>query len=270
MKLEKVLPCLVVAAMLPTNVKAVEDIASPFYLPSEMENLSTTSLAYNRTNFDDAGAKEDFILRETLLVGFGMENALMASIGNRFNFEYLTNEDYNNDLNLDYELGVKTNLRSANGVVMQLGASYYTYNPRSWYGRNGDAKEKIRKEKGNTRWYKELRGEAKVGYELEDGLMPYASFGIDSNLDDSDRDFYYTAFAGIHKVENSFSFDAGLRYEFETSNDKNQTLSAQGAADYFINDTMTIGGLLDYRLVGSENHDIDYNYTAEARFKILF
>ena len=33
---------------------------------------------------------------------------------------------------------------------------------------------------------------------------------------------------------------------------------------------MTIGGLLDYRLVGSENPDIDYNYTAEARFKILF
>ena len=270
MKLEKVLPCLVVAAMLPTNVKAVEDIASPFYLPSEMENLSTTSLAYNRTNFDDAGAKEDFILRETLLVGFGMENALVASIGNRFNFEYLTNEDYNNDLNLDYELGVKTNLRSANGVVMQLGASYYTYNPRSWYGRSGKAKEKIREKYGNTRWHKEVRGDIKVGYEMEDGLMPYGGVGIDGVLDDCDRDFYYTADAGVHKLEDGFSFDAALKYGFETNNNKDHTLSAQGAADYFINDTMTIGGLLDYRLVGSESPDIDYSYTAEARFKILF
>lgn len=270
MKLEKVLPCLVVAAMLPTNVKAVEDIASPFYLPSEMENLSTTSLAYNRTNFDDAGAKEDFILRETLLVGFGMENALMASIGNRFNFEYLTNEDYNNDLNLDYELGVRKNLRSEDGVIVQVGASYYTYNPRSWYGRSGKAKEKIREKYGNTRWHKEIRGDIKVGYEMEDGLMSYGGVGIDGVLDDCDRDFYYTAVAGVHKLEDGFSFDAALKYGFETNNNKDHTLSAQGAADYFINDTMTIGGLFDYRLLGSENPDIDYNYTAEARFKILF
>ena len=109
-----------------------------------------------------------------------------------------------------------------------------------------------------------------AGYEMEDGLLPYASIGVDANLDDADRDFYYNAFAGIHKLENGFTYGAGLRYEFETSADRNRTLSAEASADYYINDTMSVGGVIDYRMLGDEEPKLDSQYSAEARFKILF
>lgn len=270
MKLHKILAVFACGSLFVLNAQANEDFVSPLYVPSELETLSTTSLAYERTNFDSAAAEENLILRETALVGFGQETAILASIGNRFNLDGITSEQYNNEHNFDYELGLIKNWRSANGVIVQTGASYYTYNPRSWYGRSAQAKEKIRENKGNTRWYKEARAEIKAGYELEDGLLPYASLGVDANLDDADRDFYYNAFAGIHKLENDFAYGAGLRYEFETSADRNRSLSAEVNADYYINDTMSVGGVVDYRVAGDENPKIDSQYSAEARFKILF
>lgn len=255
---------------LSANAYANEDFVSPLYVPSELETLSTTSLTYERTDFDGDSAKEDLILRETLLVGFSQETAIKASVGNRFNLKGITSEEYNNEHNFDYELGALKNWRTENGAIVQGGMSYYTYNPRSWYGRSHQAKEKIREIKGNTRWYKEARAEVKAGYELEDGLLPYASLGINANLDDADRDFYYNAFAGVHKLENSFAYGAGLRYEFETSADKNRTLSAEASADYYIDDNISIGGVIDYRVIGDEEPKIDSQYSAEARFKVLF
>lgn len=252
------------------EAKAVEDITSEFYLPSDLENLSTTSVGYQRTKIKHTGADEDFTLREEALIGIGEETAALVNIANRFNFKYLTNEDYNNDLNLDYELGIRKNLHSTDGLILQAGASYYTYNPRSWYGRSSEAKAKIREAFGNTRWHKELRGEVKLGYELENGLLPYAALELSGNIDDADRNLYYTTFAGIHKLENNFSFDTGLRYEFETSDKNDENWYIQGAADYFINDSMTIGGYADYRFAGSTDLKIDYGYTTELRFKILF
>ena len=269
MKLHKILAVFALVG-LSANAHANEDFVSPLYVPSDLETLSTTSVGYERTNFDGAGAKEDLILRETALVGFSQETAVMASIGNRFNVEGATNEDYNNQHNFDYELGMLKNWRTEGGLIVQTGASYYTYNPRSWYGRSNEAKEKIRENKGNTRWYKEARAEVKAGYEMEDGLLPYASLGVDANLDDADRDFYYNAFAGVHKLEDGFTYGAGLRYEFETSADRNRTLSAEASADYYLGDNMSIGGVVDYRMAGEEEPKLDSQYSAEARFKILF
>ena len=134
---------------LSANAYANEDFVSPLYVPSELETLSTTSLTYERTDFDGDSAKEDLILRETLLVGFSQETAIKASVGNRFNLKGITSEEYNNEHNFDYELGALKNWRTENGAIVQGGMSYYTYNPRSWYGRSHQAKEKIRENKGN-------------------------------------------------------------------------------------------------------------------------
>ena len=71
-------------------------------------------------------------------------------------------------------------------------------------------------------------------------------------------------------MENEFAYGAGLRYEFETSADKNRTLSAEASADYYINDNMSIGGVVDYRVIGDEEPKLNSHYGAEARFKILF
>ena len=270
MKLHKILAVFALSGLFATNANANEDFVSPLYIPNDLETLSTTSLTYERTNFDGKAAEEDLILRETVLLGFGQEASILASIGNRFNSEGVTSEQYNNGHNLDYELGLVKNWRTENGFILQTGASYYTYNPRSWYGRSGQAKEKIRETKGNTRWYKEAKAEIKAAYELEDGLLPYASLGVNANLDDADRDFYYNAFAGVHKLENNFAYGAGLRYEFETSADRDRVLNAEASADYYINDTMSIGGIVDYRVAGDEEPKTNSRYSAEARFKILF
>lgn len=270
MKLHKILAAFALIGLYSGNANATEDFVSPLYVPSDLETLSTTSVAYKRTNLDGEASKEDLILRETALIGFGQEAAILASVGNRFNLEGATSEQYNNQHNLDYELGMVANWRTDNGVIVQTGASYYTYNPRSWYGRSPQAKEKIREDKGNTRWYKEARAELKAGYEMEDGLLPYASLGVDANLDDADRDFYYNIFAGIHKLENNFAYGAGLRYEFETSADRNKTLSAEASADYYFNDNVSLGGVIDYRMAGDEEPKLDSQYSAEARLKILF
>jgi hypothetical protein len=270
MKLHKFLSVLALVGLYNGHAIANEDFVSPLYVPSDLETLSTTSVTYERTNFDGEASTEDLILRETALVGFGQEIAFLASIGNRFNMEGITSEQYNNQHNLDYELGLIKNWRTSDGIIIQTAASYYTYNPRSWYGRSTQAKEKIKENKGNTRWYKEARAEVKAGYEMGDGLIPYVSLGIDANLDDADRDFYYNAFAGIHKLENNFAYGAGLKYEFETSADRNRTLRAEVSADYYISDTMSIGGVVDYRVIGDEEPKVDSHYSAEARFKILF
>ena len=247
-----------------------DDITSPFYVPSLGEVFSETAVSYDRVSYKGSKADEDFSLKENLDIGLDEEFAIRIALSNRFNTKNLTNKEYNNDMNLDYELGVRKTFRAANGLISNFGASYYTYNPRSWYGRGAAAKEKIREKNGNTRWYKELRGEGKIGYELEEGLIPYASLNISGNIDDADRELYYRAFAGIHKIESAFSYDVGLRYDFEFGSDSDEAWYMQAASDYFFNDMITVGGFADYRFAGTSDPKVDYGYTLGARLKILF
>ena len=247
-----------------------DDITSPFYVPSLGEVFSETAVSYDRTSYKGNKVDEDLTLKETIDFGVGEEFAIRAALSNRFNTKYASNQDYNNDFNLDYELGARKTWHAANGLISSFGASYYTYNPRSWYGRGAASKAKIKEAHGNTRWYKELRGEGKLGYELEDGLTPYASLGVRGNIDDTDRELYYRAFAGVHKLENAFSYDVGLRYDFEFGSDSEEAWYMQAASDYFFNDMITLGGFADYRFAGSSDPKVDYGYTLGAKLKILF
>lgn len=261
---------LLLAGVCLSSPAMAEDITSPFYVPSVAEYLSDTSVTIDRTRYKNDTVQKDLALKEKFQIGIGEEASILMALGNRFNLKHVTNKDYNNDLNLDYELGANKAYHAANGLVAKIGASYYTYNPRSWYGRGAAAKEKIKAERGNTRWYKELRGDVAIGYAMEDMLTPYASLGINGNIDDADRELYYRAFAGVHKMENSFSYDVGMRYEFEFGSDSEEAWFMQLASDYFLNESITLGGYADYRFAGTSDPKIDYNYTLEARLKILF
>ena len=245
------------------NANAIEDITSPFYLPSETEVFSDTSVAYNRISWKDFSATEDLELRENILIGIGQEAAVMVNVANHFNTKSITSENYNNDLNLDYELGLFKNWRYENGVVLQAGASYFTYDPESWFGKDSKIPQ-------NDRWYKELHGHLKLGYELEDGLTPYLGMNISGNVDNSDRNITYNTVAGVHKLEYGYSFDAALGYEFDDSEDNNVNWYMLGAGDYFIKDNMTLGAAATYRFAGDNTPEMDYGYGVEARFKILF
>ena len=255
---------------LTTNTSYAQDITSDLYLPSEHEFASDTAINFRKFEFKDNRADKNFILRESLDTGIGEQTALRFVLANRFNSADLSSQQYNNDFNMDYELGIAKNFMLTENWVMQLGGSYYTFDPQSWYGHSYGAKSQIRNDLGNSRWYKELRGKIKTGYELEDGLMPYATFEVDGNIDNSNRHLEYTTFAGIHKNEITYSYDVGLRYQFASNSDNNESWFMQGASDYFINDDMSIGGYADYRFAGSYTPKMDYGYSIGARFKVKF
>ena len=104
MRYTSLLPTVALAFIATSIANAAEDFTSELYLPSEMETLYDTSISFGRTSLKKHEAKEDFVLRETALIGFDNEAAVLASVGNRFNFKHVTNEDYNNDLNKMQEI----------------------------------------------------------------------------------------------------------------------------------------------------------------------
>ena len=57
MKLHKIIAVFACGGLFVANAQANEDFVSPLYVPSELETLSTTSVAYERSDFDGADAK---------------------------------------------------------------------------------------------------------------------------------------------------------------------------------------------------------------------
>ena len=135
---------LATAAVMFAGAANAEDITAPMYLPGAGKVLSNTSLQYERTSLKhNAGAGEDFRASEEITYGVTDNFSVVAEIGNQFDFEGLTNQEYNNDHNFDYAIGAKYNMQHGNWLA-QVGASYYTFDPKSWYGHRGN----------DERWYR--------------------------------------------------------------------------------------------------------------------
>ena len=75
-----------------------EDITAPMYLPGTGKVLSNTSVQYDRTKLKhNGGAAEDFRAAEEITYGVTDDFAVVAELGNQFDFKGLTNQEYNND-----------------------------------------------------------------------------------------------------------------------------------------------------------------------------
>ena len=251
---------LATAAFVYAGVAHAEDITSPMYLPGEGQLLSNTSLAYDRTKLKhNFGTGEDLRLAEEITYGITNNFSIVAEIGNRFDFEGFTNQEYNNDHNFDYAIGAKYNIRQGQWLS-QIGVGYYTYDPKSWYGHHGN----------DERWYKSVNADVKVGYEMANGWLPYTSFSVDSRVDYSDRPMYYSWFGGVHKTGDKYSVDAGIRYDFELDGTNTNTWWVEAQANYFVNENIAVGLFGDYYLGGNYNGIIDYDYTLGLSAKVLF
>ncbi len=212
---------LATAAVMFAGAANAEDITAPMYLPGAGKVLSNTSLQYERTSLKhNAGAGEDFRASEEITYGVTDNFSVVAEIGNQFDFEGLTNQEYNNDHNFDYAIGAKYNMQHGNWLA-QVGASYYTFDPKSWYGHRGN----------DERWYKEISANVKLGYDLQNGWMPYTSFTADSRIDYADRPMEYSWFNGFHKTGGKYSVDAGIRYDFTLDGTNTNTWWAQAEAN---------------------------------------
>ncbi len=251
---------LATAAVMFAGAANAKDITSPMYLPGAGQLLSDTSIGYTRTSLKhNLGAGEDFRLSEEVTYGVTDNFSVVAELGNSFDFEGLTNQEYNNDHNFDYTIGAKYNMRSGN-LLSQVGVSYFTYDPKSWYGHRGN----------DARWQKYLNGEVKVGYELQNGWLPYTAFSATGNIDNYDRSVDYSWFGGVHKTGGKYSVDAGIRYDFNLDDANTNTWWVEAEANYFVRENIAVGLFGDYYLGGNYNDMIDYDYTLGLSAKVLF
>lgn len=261
------------AAVMFTSSAFAADITNPFFLPTQGKFLSDTSVEYSRAKMD-LGAQlgevvgKDIYANETLTFGLTDNLAIVGSIGNTFDYD--KDDELNNDHNFDYMLGVKYN-HNFGKVLTQVGVSYWTMDPRSWYGTSGEGDEY-----DTNRWEKELGGYVQVGYDMG-CFTPYTYFSIDSNIDKSNREQNYTWFIGAHKMFDKVALDAGFRYAFGDEDMGNgqgdaheEAWFVEASADYYVKDNFTLGLYGDYYLGGTGHEDVEYDYTIGLNAKVLF
>ena len=251
MKLKSVL--LASAAVLFAGSAVAADLTNPFYLPGKGQMTSDTKAQYFRQD-----GEYNFSASEELAYGLTDNLAIVGTLGNRFDHE----GEYNNSHNFDYEIGAKYNMEHGR-IKAQVAASYYTYDPQSWYGQSyaGDPEDGQ-----NDRWQKYINGEVKLGADMCDGLMPYASYKFSGQIDSADREFYQSAFLGVHKYAGKWAADGGIRYDFETDGRNENGVYAEAGADYYPMDKLAVGAFGDYGIGGEGTDD----YTVGLRAKVLF
>ena len=255
MKLKSVL--LASAAVLFAGSAVAADLTNPFYLPGKGQMTSDTKIEYFREK-DGNGHYDNYFASEELAYGLTDNLAIVGTIGNYFDHE----GEYNNSHNFDYEIGAKYNMEHGR-IKAQVAASYYTYDPQSWFGQSdaGDLEDGE-----NDRWQKYINGEVKLGADMCDGLMPYASYKFSGQIDSADREFDQSAFVGVHKYAGKWAADGGIRYDFETDGKNANGVFAQAGADYYPMDKLAVGAYGDYGIGGEGTDD----YTVGLRAKVLF
>ncbi|MBR2299513.1 MAG: hypothetical protein IJ870_02945 [Alphaproteobacteria bacterium] len=243
------------AATLMASVAHARDFTGSLFLPDKGEFLSDTEIEWSRAKARHMKPIKNFAVSEELTYGLTDNFSVYGGIMNAFNFDRLTSRQYNNEHNFAYEIGAKYNYNYDN-ILTQVGLGYFTFKPKSWYGRGAD-----------SGWYKQVQFEAQIGYDMGNGLVPYAMFTLDTPIDQSSRPIDYSVFGGVHKTLDKWALDGGLRYEFSTHGKNTNQWYIQGEANYFLTDSVAVGVHGDYFLGGSTyQHDI----TLGAQLKVLF
>lgn len=252
------------AVMFAAGTASAADLTGAFYLPGEGKFASDTKVQYQRVEPKDINYKYNaWRASEEITYGVTNDFAVFGRLGNEFDTEGL----YNNDHNFDYEVGAAYNMRSGN-VLAQVRGSYYTANPKDYVGkRNTDA-----------RWQKYVNGEVRLGYDMGDGLTPYMTYGFEGQVDEADRAFTQSVFAGVHKYAGNWALDGGVRYNFDTDGKNKNSVYAEAEADYYPVENVAVGVYGSYYLAGRGNDtelvgipvEIDKDYTTGVRVKVEF
>ncbi len=256
---------------------AGDDITAAFYTPAQGKFLSSTTLTRGVQKVDLGGLAKvkikELVAEEELTYGVTDNFAVFGAISNNFNEKYnifgVKDKPYNNNHNFAYELGGKYTVQH-NSVLAQAALSYMTYDPRSWYGKDGEDDLY-----STNKWEKVINAQVKLGYVLDCGLTPYTTFSVSDNVTHSAKDKTYSWFLGAHKMLDKVSLDGGVRYDFNSDDAESWYLQAE--ANYFVKDNITVGVFGDYYLGGSPiesglvtRKDVDYNYDLGLNVKVAF
>ena len=246
---------LATAAVLFGTQAMAADLTNPFFTPNKGQITSDTNVGYYRFKAKhDMGVEEGYYAAETLEYGITDKFSINGTIANMFD----TQGDYNNDHNFAYNIGVKYNT-NCDKVLLQVAANYSTFEPQSWYGSNE-----------TNHWAKALDAEIKLGYDMGNGLTPYASYALGSDIDTGDRELDQSFKLGAHKYFGKYALDLAVRYDFSTDSKNTNEWWVEAGADYYIKDNIAVGIYGDYFIDGTGSQDIDYDYSAGAHLKVLF
>lgn len=246
---------LATAAVFASTQAMAADITGAFAVPGEGQFLSDTSLGYNRAKAKHhGGVGEQTYAAETLEYGLTDAVSVNATIANLFD----TQGGYNNDHNWAYALGAKYNT-NFDKVLFQVAGTYATADSNDFYGHRA----------GND-WAKYVSAEVKLGYDMGDGLTPYATYYFGSNIDEGHRDIDQSVALGVHKYYGQYALDAAVRYDFETNHSNTNEWWVDVEADYYLKDNVVLGTYGSYFIDGSGSKDIDYAYEAGVHVKVLF
>ncbi len=245
------------------GVANAKDFTGSLFLPAKGELLSNTSIDHSRLKDKYvariSGVEKALSASETLTYGITDNLSIFGAIANKFEGSKVSSDDYNNDHNFSYDVGVKYN-HNFGKVLTQVGLGYSTYQWASWYGHKGNSSE----------WDKNVNAEVQVGYDLGNGWVPYAMLTANTVVDEHHRPIDYTAFAGVHKTFDKFAVDTGVRYEHDHDMDTDQYWW-QLEANYFLTDNVALGIHGDYYLGGDDTYGkTKYEYTIGAQLKVLF
>ena len=243
------------AAVMISGSAMAADLTNPFYQPGEGQILSTTSFETSRTEKKhNGGAWDGNSLTQEIEYGINNNWSINGSITNDFDTEGV----YNNSHNFEYSLGASY-VNQIDNVILSAGVEYATLNPKDYWGHHTP-----------ERWEKELSAELGLGYDMGNGLTPYAKYGISSAIDTADRDLDQAVMAGIHKFGGNYAFDIAARYDFTTDGKNANQWWGLASADYYLKDNIAMGVYGEYFLGGSESNYIDEDYTAGVQAKVLF
>ena len=147
------------AAVLFSGSAMAADLTNPFFQPGEGNFLSTTKLETSRTKMKHHnGAWDGNYLQEDIEYGINNNWSINGSVTNVFDTEGI----YNNSHNFVYSLGTTYNT-TVDNIILHASAAYTTLNPKDFFGHHTP-----------KRWEKVLSGELGVGYDMGNGLTPYA------------------------------------------------------------------------------------------------
>lgn len=243
------------AAVMISGSAMAADLTNPFYQPGEGQILSTTSLETSRTEKKhNGGAWDGNSLKQEIEYGINNNWSINGSITNDFDTEGV----YNNSHNFEYSLGASY-VNQIDNLILSAGVEYATSNPKDYLGHHTP-----------ERWEKELSAELGLGYDMGNGLTPYAMYEIASDIDTADRELDQAVMAGIHKFGGNYAFDIAARYDFTTDGKNTNQWWGLASADYYLKDNIAMGIYGEYFLGGSESNYIDEDYTAGVQAKVLF
>ena len=243
------------AAVMISGSAMAADLTNPFYQPGEGQILSTTSFETSRTEKKhNGGAWDGNSLTQEIEYGINNNWSINGSITNDFD----TEGEYNNSHNFEYSLGASY-VNQIDSMILSAGVEYSTSNPKDYRGHHTP-----------ERWEKELSAELGLGYDMGNGLTPYANLDVTGNIDDAQRYLFYSASAGVHKYAGNWAVDGAVRYDFTTAGKNANEWWVDAAADYYVKENVALGVFGSYFIDGNGSSDTDYNYDAGAHVKVLF